>query len=79
MSELNPCPFCGSNKIGYSTKLKHYRGQSYIQACFYCEDCNAYGSRVLGDKFKMYSKPRERAVLDKDVKEKAKEMWNRRV
>lgn len=41
--KTKPCPFCGSDNIGYSIKSKG----KLFHASFYCKDCNAYGRRVL--------------------------------
>ena len=74
MTELKPCPFCGSNNIDYSIKTcSSYRGQYYI--AMYCKECNCYGKRTL-------IKPIETTRLEIEKNESYKELaiaeWNTR-
>lgn len=76
---LKPCPFCGSDKLGYSEKrvqCDHGRKVRHHGA-IYCRKCNAYGRRVLSNKAGAY----DYAAIGKAVeglREKAIEAWNRR-
>ena len=72
--KLKNCPFCGSNKIGYSIKTcGSYRGQYHV--AMYCKDCNCYGKRTL-------IKPTETARWEIEKNESYKELaiqaWNTR-
>ena len=74
MTELKPCPFCGSNNIDYSIKTcGSYRKQYHI--AMYCKECNCYGKRTL-------IKPIETARWEIEKNESYKELaiaaWNTR-
>lgn len=74
MNKIKSCPFCNSNKIGYSIKTcGSYRGQYHV--AMYCKDCNCYGKRTL-------IKPTETARWEIENNESYKELaiaaWNTR-
>lgn len=46
-NELKPCPFCGGNRIAYSMKTATSNYERIYRTAMYCEDCNAYGGRVI--------------------------------
>ena len=48
--ELKSCPFCGSTKIKYSTKINQRGRNSQYHACYYCDTCHCYGARVLSQR-----------------------------
>ena len=43
MTELKPCPFCGSDAIGTATDYIDYRAYRKEYWFAYCEDCGARG------------------------------------
>ena len=74
MNKIKSCPFCNSNKIGYSIKTcGSYRGQYHV--AMYCKDCNCYGKRTL-------IKPTETARCEIENNDSYKELaiaaWNTR-
>lgn len=74
--KLKNCPFCGSNKIGYSIKTcGSYRGQYHV--AMYCKDCNCYGKRTL---IKLTEEEYRRYDVEnnKEYKELAIQAWNTR-
>ena len=80
MAELKPCPFCGSTDLEISSKCvqRDYGTEIQYQVCVYCKKCNAYGTRVLTEKVKKNVYPQPFIDFAK-AKEKAIEVWNRRV
>lgn len=77
--ELKPCPFCGSKDIRYSLKVTGHFDIRY-HASMYCNKCHCYGARTVTKTipFGEY-KGRYEIEADESVKEKAIELWNRRV
>lgn len=76
MSNLKPCPFCGSNDIRFSAKTSTtYRSRTYRFA-MYCYDCNCYGARVLWN----HDGKTPRYEIDKtpEFRQWAENAWNRR-
>ena len=76
--ELKPCPFCGSTKLGFSSKTvaRKYGSCRAYHGAIYCKKCNTYGARVLSETVKnIYPMP----YVDFDGLEVlAIEAWNRR-
>jgi Zn finger protein HypA/HybF involved in hydrogenase expression len=48
--KLEPCPFCGSDKIKLSSKTTTIKFQTKSHVQFYCNNCHTYGPRVLTDR-----------------------------
>lgn len=69
-----PCPFCGSDNIGYSIKTMGRRANKYHVA-MYCKDCNCYGKRTIVD-----GKNEFRSGIEKipEYKQLAIDAWNTR-
>ena len=89
MTELKPCPFCGSGKLKIESKSVRagYTGiGALVEHDTYtvrCNVCHARGGTVGGKVIKsmryMYKdKMPEWATTDDALKEKAIEAWNRR-
>lgn len=72
---IKPCPFCSSSRVKYSLKQK----KNYYQASYYCADCNAYGPRILSDKYSeeaiSYSL-KCKVSKDVDLQARALAAWN---
>lgn len=74
MNKIKSCPFCNSNKIGYSIKTcGSYRGQYHV--AMYCKDCNCYGKRTL---IKPIETARWEIEKNESYKELAIQAWNTR-
>lgn len=73
---LNPCPFCSSPKIKYSTKKSGKYKEEYYQAAFYCDDCHAYGPRVISKKFDGDYITGYYIRNDEILKAEAAKLWN---
>lgn len=77
MSELKPCPFCGSKDIRFSAKTTTIRFERAYHFAMYCRKCNCYGARVLWKHDgKIY---RGDIGENEEFKKWAAEAWNRRV
>lgn len=72
--KLKPCPFCGSEKIGYSIKTTR-RWERKYHVAMYCKDCNCYGARVLITPTEEYRSDVEK---NEEYKKLAIEAWNTR-
>lgn len=79
MTELKPCPFCGSRAV---VKLRSYgtyntNGASLIRFEIRCEKCNATRDRAYGE---VYIRLLDTWELDAyhDDRESAIEAWNGR-
>lgn len=68
MSERKPCPFCGSNSLGYQTSTEDREG---YPTNILCEDCGCAGPWLYLKKSEL---PKESFELPK----KALELWNKR-
>lgn len=89
MTELKPCPFCGSSKSSIKSK-SHVAGWTGIDArvdemtfSVRCNVCHARGGTVSGKVITtllyMYKDHMpEWATRAETLKQKAAEMWNRR-
>ena len=77
-TELKPCPFCGGTDIRCSFKVAGRFIKQYRVAMF-CNDCHAYGPRILTIK-KEHDDYRGRDAVTKDERYEAEatEAWNRR-
>lgn len=67
------CPFCGSNKIEYSTKAI---GNMKWKTAMYCKKCNAYGPRVI---IKVEYPDSVDNIRDDKYKHFAVDKWNERI
>lgn len=79
MSDLKPCPFCGSYNLDYSRKAIQCDSGTNVRfhAAIYCRKCNAYGRRVLTEKAYVRDYAAKSRIVF-GLKEKAIEAWNRR-
>ena len=75
--ELKDCPFCGSDKIGFSAKVaSRKRNEANFHVAAYCKDCNCYGPRIL---VKIKSDKNYPQLNDKTMQYKlAADAWNNR-
>lgn len=75
MSELKPCPFCGSEDIRFSNKTTSAGRKRHV--AMFCNNCNCYGQRTIlnmaNDKKWLSSKEREHFGLSDAV-----DAWNNR-
>lgn len=85
MTELKPCPFCGSKKlkIDYKASLYGYNGMSVrCEKHTYsvrCNVCHARGGAIGGLVAKGYNgKANIELTSDGELEEKAIALWNRR-
>lgn len=68
MSEIKPCPFCGSSaKLAEKSKT-YYKGELTYNTYVYCPNCDARGRRAILSHFPTNGKAREHAI----------EAWNKR-
>lgn len=74
IDKLNPCPFCDSEKIGYSIKTTG-RWERKYHVAMYCKDCNCYGARVL---ITPTEECRSDVEKNEEYKKLAIEAWNTR-
>lgn len=61
MIEILPCPFCDSKDIKYSLKVTGNFEKQY-RSTMYCNQCFAYGPRVLTKKIKGDDYPGRSAI-----------------
>lgn len=48
LKKANNCPFCGSNKIQFSSKtMQSRRNEIKRHNAMYCEECRCYGPRLI--------------------------------
>lgn len=74
-----PCPFCDSPDIHYSTKSVNSRDTTQIKAACFCNNCHAYGPRVLSSPIKRTDyKGRDDIMKNPEIKALAIEKWNTR-
>lgn len=86
--ELKPCPFCGSTDILYQLNVTEGYDVLYY-AYMYCNKCNCRGARTFtktlhhGEYNEEVSPGEYKGSVeihaDKEIKEKAIKLWNRRV
>ena len=65
MSDLKPCPFCGSENIDMDINHFIRRGAAFFMKC---ENCDSRGPWIYFDSF----------CEDKDKKNQCIEVWNER-
>ena len=70
MSELKPCPFCGSNKVKLVKKKTKYKGHNAYVASVRCNCCHARGGTVTN-----LTVP---YAVKEDVEYRAFKLWNMR-
>ena len=77
-TELKPCPFCCSTRLGFSSKTvaRKYGSHRAYHGAIYCKNCNAYGARVLSETIKNVY-PMQDVDFD-SLEIRAIEAWNRR-
>ena len=77
VTNMKPCPFCGSTKLDLSIKTKG----DYYHCVVYCKSCRAYGPRVhlkLDCNESLYGYPNfnEKTLSNHSVRERTAEIWN---
>lgn len=78
-TELKPCPFCGSTKIKYSTKINQRGRNSQYHACYYCNTCHCYGARVLSQHVDTDNYATRRDMeMSEMLQNAARDAWNKR-
>ena len=88
MTELKPCPVCGSTKLKVERKsrLAGWNGLDMrVEMHTYSVRCNvcharggAVGGRVMNDPWLRCAQSGNWATTDKEIEAKAIEAWNRR-
>ena len=85
-TELKPCPFCGSEKLKVEGKIKKalsYEGLEHITCAVRCNICHARGGTASGYvRYALYHlTERGQELMEKEfeIRDRAKEAWNRRV
>lgn len=83
MSELKPCPFCGSTKLKIDSKCKYisYRKVDYLTASVRCNVCHARGGTASGECGNyLFGIPKsEKLTTREEIEKQAISEWNRRV
>lgn len=83
MSELKPCPFCGSTKLKIDSKSKtvSYRHVDIFTASVRCNVCHARGGTASGECGWYYfgSPKSEKLTTLAEIEQRAIDAWNRRV
>lgn len=83
MTDLKPCPFCGSTKLKIERKRSRNVGRTEMHTySVRCNVCHARGStvsgRIMSDPWALCSQTSEWFMTDEMLEEKAVEAWNRR-
>jgi len=77
MSERKPCPFCGSNSLGYQTSTEDREG---YPTNILCEDCGCAGPWLYLKKSELPKESFEEIDGEyvQTLPQKALDLWNKR-
>lgn len=74
------CPFCGKDKLSVECKSKNEYKGCYRTYTVRCNSCHARGGTIGGFVKKNYYCTEEvNLINDNDLKQKAIDLWNKRV
>lgn len=79
--QLKPCPFCGSQKLKVdgTSKYNSYSNVYHTTMSVRCNVCHARGKPFSGlTRNYMYGTPKYETTTIEELKQKAREAWNRR-
>lgn len=80
VESAEPCPFCGSRDIHYSTRSSNNLSTTVIHATCYCKQCCTYGPRILSDTIPARDYDLRKKWMDSDeLKDAAIRAWNKRI